>query len=107
MSVVDYTSSLVMGPDISGVNDKYAVLGCDDVVTISFSGVITKTSDAVVATVPAVLRANISNIFFAAFEHTPNKAGAGGRITSSGEIIINNSLANASYWIAVTYVRRT
>lgn len=98
-----------MGVGFASLNDKYLVLGGNDVVTVNFSGYATASpgTDAIIATIPAVLVANTSNIFFTGYKATGAKGYVGGRIDSSGNIILNLPEGGAGYWIQVTYVRRT
>ncbi len=109
MAVVDYTSSLAIGAGFDSLNDQYLVLGEGDIVTINFSGYATSSpgNDAIIATIPTVLVANTSNIFFTAYKATGAKGYVGGRVDSSGNIILNVPEGGAGYWIQVTYVRRT
>lgn len=103
--VIDYTSQLGMGAGTSSMNDKYAVME-NNVVTISFSGWATSTAgyDSVIATIPAALVPNVSNLFFTAFNHT-QKIAIGCRINGTN-IIANNLAPNNSFWVAVTYVKK-
>ncbi|SFB96252.1 hypothetical protein SAMN05421747_102337 [Parapedobacter composti] len=106
MAVVDHTSSLTPGPNLASMNDRYMVEANGEVVTINFSGIVNISTNAVVANIPAALVPNTSNIFFSVFNHT-NKTGAGARLTSGGQIIINDAENGHDYWVGVTYVKRT
>jgi len=105
MSVVNHTGSLAQGSDIGPLDNKFLVQS-GDVVNISFSGTVTNqvNGDAQVATIPTSLVANISNIFISAYKGNPVKGGAGCRIDSSGNVILNNAIVGANYWIGGSYI---
>ncbi len=86
-------------------NDAYAVAE-GNVVTINFSGWGSPTAgnDTVIATIPAALKPNASNIFFTAFDHRLKKA-LGCRISGTN-IIANNLEAGNAFWVGVTYVKK-
>lgn len=106
MAVVNHTTSLTPGSDAGGsLNDKCLVQS-GDVMNISFSCSVTHqvNGDATVATIPTSLTSSISNIFISAYKEAPSKDGAGVRITSSGNVILNNAVVGASYWIGGCYI---
>ena len=105
MAVIDYTSQLNPGPGFGSMNDKYAIAE-GNVVTINFSGWASASAgnDSIIATIPAALKSNVSNVFFTAFNHT-RKTAVGCRINGTN-IIANNFIGGDNYWIAVTYVKK-